>query len=184
MQSRMRRSVAGFLILTFLGVAGCVQKRVEGDLNVYAFEWWIRLGVIAGGLIAIPAGWILRTKSARLGYVLLIGGPLALIFLAPMMFVDEAKVDSRHFECRYGLWWSPTKHNIAFDDLQRIHLRVETKTGRRGKEYSYYFDCFKKAGGAEAVSLGDLMKEAAEDILIRAKAKNIPITGLEQLDSD
>ena len=182
MSPRVRRLIGLSVGVLLLTGAGCIQKRVEGDQTVFAFERWVQIGVILIGLLALPAGWFLRRRSARLGYGLIIAGPLALIFLAPMLFSDEVRIDDRHFESRHGFWWSPTTHVVAFDDLSQIHLRVEVKQGRRGKSYSYYFDGRKKSGGQETVPLGDLMKEAAVEILVRAKANNIPITGLEQLE--
>src|SRR5262249_17239340 len=102
--SRGARRAALVVMVLGLGLmTGCVKRTVEGDTSVYTMEGWAIGAVAVVGLVAMPAGWMLRKKVARLGYLLMIVGPLALIFGVPMMWMDRVKVDSEHFERTSGL---------------------------------------------------------------------------------
>lgn len=141
-------------------------------------EWWTGALCIAGGVIAIPAGLVVFRKNRWTGGLLVLGGLAVLGVLAPSMYADEPWVDADHFEARYGFWWSPTRHNIRFDDLREIQIVAKTKMTRRGKQTSYELHCAKKSGGTEIVHVGTIMGEAGGEILDRAEEKGVPIHDL------
>ena len=148
-------------------LSGCYKRVSENGNTTISFESWVPLLIAVGGLFAVPIGLLLFTKKQKFwGIVLIILGPLAAIALAPGMFQDHVVVSKDHFFSRHGFWWSPITHEVKYDDLNRVHVTVEEKTGRRGrKSYSYFFECSFKNGKQERVPLGDLMKEALPDIV-------------------
>ncbi|HWG44904.1 MAG TPA: hypothetical protein VN688_19175 [Gemmataceae bacterium] len=79
------------------------------------------------------------------------------------------------FYSRHGFWWNQTIHQIRYEELNRVQLVVEGKTGRRGKTYSYYFDCSFKSGKQERVPLGDIMREALPEIAEQFRRHGVPV---------
>jgi hypothetical protein len=84
-------------------------------------------------------------------------------------------VNQEGFYSRHGFWWSPTVHNIRYDELDLVRLVVEEKPSRRGKTYSYYFDCTFKTGKQERVPLGDIMREALPEIAEQFRQHGVPV---------
>jgi hypothetical protein len=164
------------VILTILFASGCYEQSVRGDQSVYGFAWWVGVGVIVGSLIAVPLGWVIRRWSGRWSFVLIVMGPLLLVFVAPAMFLDKVVVDREHFEARYGFWFSPTRHNLRFDDMRELRY-VETRD--RKNRVKYELHCVMKAGDTRVVHVGDLVQFAVPEILERAKAKQVPVTKVE-----
>ncbi len=175
----MYRKLA-FSFVAFLGLilAGCSTRYVEGDHVTYRFNVFIVLGVGLLSAVALPAGWFLRRFSQRLGFVLMGVGFIVLVLVAPSMWTDRVQVDNDHFECNVGaLGGSP--HSIQFNDLKSIRW-VEIETEGRGRHMTYFLDCVRSSGSTERVPVGDLMKEALEEILTRVHDRGIPIEGLPQ----
>jgi hypothetical protein len=163
----------GLLALT---AGGCVDRNVEGDQVTYAFSWWVWLPVLLAALVAFPLGLVLRRRSGRYGWALLILAPLGLLVLWPALVLDRVKVDSEHFEARYGTWVSPTRHDLRFDDVRQIRLVTYEERARRGKRTKQKLVCMTRDGKAVTVQLGDLVKRAAPEILERAEARGVAIT--------
>jgi hypothetical protein len=129
--------------------------------------------VIAGAILGFPAGWILRRKSERWGFVLMGISPFLLIMVAPAIYSDRVVVDQNHFEANYGLWFSPTIHNIRFQDLREI--RYVGVPGRRGR-MNYELRCTTTSGEQRVVHAGDLVKNTVPEILERAKARGVAVS--------
>jgi hypothetical protein len=159
------------------GVSGCYEKATHGDQSIYTFATWLGIAVILGGLIMIPAGWLLRRASMKYGITMMVLGPLVLIIAAPAMYSDRVVVDAEHFEARYGIWVSPYTHNIRFDDLRAIQ-RIGVP-GRRNRT-TYQLHCIRKDGTNEVVPIGDLVVNAVPEIMQRARAKQVLVSGEEE----
>jgi hypothetical protein len=167
----------GLLALT---AGGCVDRNVDGDHVTYAFSWWVWASVLVGALVAFPLGLVLRRRSGRYGWALLILAPLGLFVLWPALILDRVKVDSEHFEARYGIWVSPNRHDLRFDDVQQIRLVTYEERTRRGKRTKQKLVCTTRDGRAVTVHLGDLVKRAAPEILDRAEARGVPIAEVRE----
>jgi hypothetical protein len=169
-------------IACLLGVGGCVDRTVKGN-NVaeYGFSWWVGTLVVLGGLLAMPLGWVLRRSSRRLMVVGLVLGPVLLLLIGPPMFLDGVTVDDRHFEGRYGVWFSPTRFNVAYADLDHINVVTWQERSRRGgTRTKQRLDCVGKAGGTTTIQLGDLLKYARNEMLDRAHAAGVRVFEREE----
>ncbi|HEY1784917.1 MAG TPA: hypothetical protein VGG30_05180, partial [Pirellulales bacterium] len=128
-------------------VGGCVQESTDGATQTFSYELWLPVCVLLGGIVAAPAGWYLREYSGRLGWALLIGGPIAAIFFAPSLFRDRAIIDDAGFSLRTGIWGLTAVHEVKFDDIKVVRVTAEEVTGRRGrKETKVYMICERKDG--------------------------------------
>ena len=118
------------------------------------------------GVVLVPIGIAAFIQKKRLwGVILVLAGPIVAIGWAPGLYLDKVVVSEETLYSRHGFWWSPTIHNIRYDDLSNVRLGVDVTRGRRGrKNYSYYFDCSYKSGKQERVPVGDLVKQALPEI--------------------
>lgn len=163
------RLLAGLALVLICLISGCHEHTVEGRQSVYRFAPWVGVSVIAGGLLAVPLGWVLRKWSGKWSFVLILMGPFVLVMVAPSMYLDRVVVDDDHFEVRYGIWWSPSVHNLRFADLQAIHYL--TVSGRRG----YQMQCLGQDKTVTVVHAGDLVRNTVPEILQRARAKGVVV---------
>ena len=159
-----------------MSLAGCYQKVADQNGLTFSFAPWVSILVALAGLAAVPIGIVLFLKRQFFwGIVLVIAGPLAAILLAPGLYLDYVTVNQRGFYSRHGLWFNPTVHDIRYDDLTQVRVTVEERSTRRGKSYSYFFDCSFKNGQQERVPLGDIMREALPEIAEQFRTHGVPM---------
>jgi hypothetical protein len=162
--------------LSFAALTGCYRKVSENGGLVFSFEPWVAGLVAVLGVAAVPVGIVLFVRGQRFwGVCLAILGPLAAVVVAPGMYLDRVVVNQDGFYSRHGFWWNPTVHQIRYGDLSQVQLVVEERSGRRGKTYSYYFDCSFKSGKQERVPLGDIMREALPEIAQQFREHGVPV---------
>ena len=171
-----RRLCLGFTGLSFTAVTGCYQK-VSGSGGLeFSFQPWVPLLVIIAGVAAALAGVVLLVRGQRFwGACLVIAGPLAAGVVAPGMFLDRVVVNEEGFYSRHGFWWDSSIHRIRYEELNSVRLVVEENAGRRGRTYSYFFDCTFKSGKKERVPLGDIMREALPEIAEQFRNHGVPV---------
>lgn len=176
--TRVSRCFALALLLLLVGSAtGCIDEKVSESSVSYTFSWWVPVATFAVGVVLLPAGWLLR--KTRYGWLMLVGGPLLLIVFGPGALQDQVTVDANHFTLHTGFWFSPTRFDVAFSDIERIERTSETRRGRRGrKTTSYFLDCHRKSGEMDHVPIGTLMEEAVPAILAVAGERQIPVADL------
>jgi len=134
------------------------------------------LGAAAGCVVGAAVGWVLRGWSARLGWGLVIMCPLLLVGMVPGLATDYVRIDPNGFECRYGFWFAPKQHAVRFDDLREIRwVETERRTRRGGTQIDIDLLCMQKDGRQQKVDVGDLMKQAVNEILENADARGVPI---------
>lgn len=160
------------LAVVALMLSGCVEKTEEAGRSTYGFAGWVIALVIIGGLVSVPLGWVVRRLSERWGWVLMIVGPIALVIVAPALFLDRVVVDNQHFEARYGFWFAPTTHDLTYADVRS--MTVVAVPGRRGQT-KYELHCALRNGGETVVHVGDLVRYAVPEILTRARAAGVPV---------
>jgi hypothetical protein len=169
MQRRVLR--VAFAAILLAGLSGCVEETVNGTNHIYTHELWGTVSILLSGLAAIPAGWFLREKSNRLGWGLIIAGPIAVIFIAPSLFQERATVDDSGFTLRSGIW-GMTVYDVKFAELQQIRITSEETRGRRGaKRTSYYFLCDHRVGPTVKVPLNNEVARAATPYLMEKLAE-------------
>ena len=153
-------------------VPGCHELVAHGDQSTYRFAWWLGPAVIVAGLLGIPLGWVLRKWNGKLGFALMVLGPVLLVVVAPAMYNDRVVVDNEHFEARYGFWFAPTVHNLQFRDLREIrYVAVPADNGRTNNE----LHCLTAAGELRIVHAGNLVVKCVPEIMQRARAAGIPV---------
>jgi hypothetical protein len=158
------------------GAGGCVQESNSNGERVYQYELWVPLTVLVVGLAAIPIGLWLRKWTARLGWGLVVAGPVAALFFAPSLFRDRVVVSRERFHVQTGIWGLTAVHSLEFADIKEIRITAETTTSRGGKRTNYFLNCDKKSGGSNKVSVNNAVTDAAATaILQEAQAHGIPI---------
>ena len=171
------RVLCGLSAMALLTLTGCVHEDIEGTTHTFTYEWWVPLSTVAGGLVASVGGWFLKDTIARLGWGMLIAGPLLIVLLAPSMFFDKAVVDETGMAINVGIWGSTSVHDVRYQDLQVIRIVMEESRGRRGRiDENYYLVCTRKDGTSAKVPLGGAVaEEAALPFLEYADAAGVPI---------
>ena len=174
--TRGRLAAASLVLL--LCATGCIDRDVSGDQTTYDYAWWVPATLLLVSVVAFPAGLFLRRHSGRMGIGLMILSPILAVLIFPATILDKVKVDSQHFETHYGFWFSPSKHNVRFDDLSEMRLvTYETRTRRGGRRQKQKLVCVHKSPAPQdTVELGTLVKEAAPEILRRAAERGVAIT--------
>jgi hypothetical protein len=166
------RTTALLAALMLCVFSGCYEHVSRGNESIYRFAWWVGPAVIAGGILAVPIGWLIRKRVPRWGFVLMVMGPVLLGIVAPSSYRDRVLIDDDRFEATYGFWFSPSVHRVRFDDLNEIHY-VAVR-GRRGR-INHEIHCLKKDGQTSVVHSGDLVKNTVPELLARASAKGVRV---------
>jgi hypothetical protein len=165
-------------ILPLLTLTGCVTQSDSGQSVTFHHEWWVWAGIIAVGLIFMPIGLGLLKSDRRLAFGMILMGPLAILGLAPTYFREHVTVDDQGVETRHGFWGLSSANSVQFADAAK--LRSGPQAGRRGKMHEVlYFDL--KDGSVVPIHIsGDMLRQARQEIIRRAKAAGIPSTAPEQ----
>src|SRR4051794_33830495 len=99
-RSRLR---TWLLVPCCLFLAGCVTKSESGAEVTVHYEWWLPLGMLVAGVLAIPIGLAVRKNSTRLGWGLIIAGPIAALGFAPSFLFERVFIHDRGFEVHSGI---------------------------------------------------------------------------------
>ena len=178
----MNRNTRGclFALLLLLGASGCVRENVEGETHTFAYELWVSLSLLLGGLAATAGGWLWKSKTesqSNYVWVLLIGGPIAALGFAPSLFLERSVVDNEKLTINSGIWGQTATHELKLDNLRQIRIISEESRGRRGrKRTSYYMMCDRKAGETAKVSINnDVTEAAAGEFIEQAIEHGVPV---------
>jgi hypothetical protein len=174
----MRNRLIGAVLVAsgLCALSGCVREVERSGEHVFRYELWVPLTALLGGMVAAPAGWALRRRSARLGWGLLILGPIAVFGVAPSLLCDRVSVDAEGFHVRTGIWGVTAVHDVKYDDVGTIRITAEQGRSRRGTHTNYYMNCDRKSGGSSKVPMSNAVTQASvEAILDGAKAHGILI---------
>ena len=154
----------------------CVRESADQARHVFQYELWVPLVVLRAGIAGGAGGFFLRKVNGRLGWSLLILGPLAAIVFAPSIFLERSVVGKDGFEKNTGFWGTTVVPPVKYADLIGIRMTSETRRTRRGgKSTSFYLNCDSKTGGSTKVSINnEVTKAAAKVILKEAMDHGIP----------
>jgi hypothetical protein len=173
------------LMLLFAMLAGCVRESTSGDEHVFRYELWLSGLVFLGGVIATPAGWMLRETTSRLGWGLLILGPIAALGFAPSLLLDRVVVRPDGFSRHSGIWGMTSVQEIQFGDVKQVRAAIEEERGRRGRRIEklyLYFD-MKDASSVKMPVGNNVAEAAAPHIVENASALGINFIGLPDGDT-
>ena len=167
---RFLLTAAGCLFL-----AGCVTKSVGNAGTSVHYARWLPIAIFLVGLVAVPVGLVLRKHTGRLGWGLIIIGPLAALMFAPSLFLERVVVSDDGFESHSGIWGMTAGANVDFDSVTSIRIAEEKTGGRRSRWIEVlYFEM--KAGEDVRLPLNNDVKiEAAMEIIERAAQRGIPV---------
>jgi hypothetical protein len=172
-------------IVLALLVGGCVSRSTAGEEAWFHYRWWIPLGILVAGAAAIPLGLLVRKLafsegivgglSSRVGWTLLIAGPLAAFVFAPSFLFTSVTVTDNGFASRGGFFGMTAKKDVSFKGLRQIQIVEEATEGRYSRIIeTLVFD--RNSGEPERFPLNnDVCIEAAKEIVKRAAAQRILI---------
>jgi hypothetical protein len=98
--------------------------------------------------------------------------PFVLLIFAPGMYVDRVEVGKDHFYARYGFWFAPSTHHVAYADLREIQY-VETRDSKN--RINHEFHCVKKNGETVVIHEGDLVRYATGEFFNAARAAGVKV---------
>ncbi len=157
--------------------AGCVRESTENGASTFRYESWVPVCTFLGCLVAIPAGWIIRRRSKRYGWGLVVLGPLGMVFLAPSLLLDRVIVDRAGIHSRTGIWGMTAVHDLLYQDVKVVKIISESRTSRRGgKQTSSYLLCALKSGGSAKMPINNSVQQAAAPTILKHfEAAGVPI---------
>lgn len=164
-----------WLAALLLSLGGCVNETQDGEKTTFRFSLWVPLAVTGATIAATAIGAGVRKQNKRLGYVLLIGGPVALVTIAPGMFLDRVDIDRNELVVRTGFWFMPNIQRVDLRQVSVMEVVSEKRRTRRGTRTDYKLVFHRPDGGNQTVSAGDLLKESLPKIASLADELGIQI---------
>lgn len=173
----LRAVAVGGIAVALLTLTGCVSERTAGNEKVFTYEWWVPTLMFVGGIAATAGGWFARGANDRWPYILLIGGPIAFIFMGPSYFLNKTTLGATDLKVRAGTWGMGTNLHVKYDDLQEVRFATTVSTGRRGrKSTNHFLDCKLKDNTDVRLPLSnDCIKAAAPEFIYMVRERNIPL---------
>ncbi len=115
-------------------------------------------------------------RSTLFGTILIIGGAVAVIFIAPIQYLENVRISDDGFVIESGFWIWPTVLDIRFRDVSRIEVTAETRRGGRANTTDDYLVCHFINGDGRRISTDKLLNpRAVEKIIGFAREQNIPV---------
>ena len=107
--------------------------------------------------------------------MLIIGGPLVAVVLAPNLLLERTHVDDKGLEVHSGFMGTTAQQKISFDDVKSIRVGTEETGGRHSREIEVlHFDM--NSGPAVKLPLNNDVKiEAGQEIVRRAHSRGITL---------
>lgn len=162
--ARWMRAAAGLLLAA---TTGCVRQTAEGGEDVFQYELWVPIALLAAGMAAAPVGWFWRRRSTRQGWALLVIGPVAALAFAPSLYLERTAVDGEGFHIRSGIWGSTAVYDLSFSQIRSLRFMSEERSTRRGKRTHYFLVCGLTSGGETKVPFNNDVKRAAVPMIVR-----------------
>lgn len=164
------------MLLLLSATAGCVRETTDGGEEVFQYELWAPLAMLVAGAAAAPVGWFLRGRSARLGWGLLVLGPVFALALAPSLYLERTTVDGDGFHIRSGIWGSTATFDLNFSQIRSLRFISEERSTRRGKRTEHFMVCHLTSGGETKIAVNNDVKRAAVRAIVRrASERGIPV---------
>jgi hypothetical protein len=172
-----RRLGLWVLVASLFLLTGCVSERESGTSKIFTIELWVSGLILILGLIAAPAGWMLRETSQRFAWILMVAGPIMVLGVAPSLFMNKTTVTPDEITVRSGIWGMTGNHHVKYDNLNSVRLTTEVSRGRRGsRNVNHYLVCECKDGTSSKLSLSnDCTEKAAPYFLAHLQTRGIPI---------
>lgn len=170
-----RRAFAGTFLLLAV-TTGCVRESTDAGDEVFQYQLWAPLALVAAGIAAAPIGWFLRNRSTRFGWGLLVLGPLFALALAPSLYLERVTVGGDGFHVRSGIWGSTAVFDVDFNQIRSLRFITQTRTTRRGRRTEQVMVCVPTTGGETRIPLNNDVKRAAVKAIVQqAAARGIQV---------
>jgi hypothetical protein len=177
MQNRLRWRV-GVLAPWCLLFSGCVTRSASDAGASFHYQWWLPIGLFVAGVVFVPIGWFVRRHSGRIGWGLIIAGPVAALAFAPSLLMERVFVHDRGFEVRSGIWGMTANETVNFDGVQSLRIAQEETGGRNSRMIEVLYFDMKAGPGVRLPLNNDVKIEAGKEIAVRAAQRGIPLGGV------
>jgi hypothetical protein len=165
--------LAGFALF----LAGCVSQSGSDGKQTFSYSPLLTIGIILGGVLAIPIGFFWRKSDGRLGWGLMIIVPIAAVLMAGTMGFEQVNVSDQQVEVRSGFFGSTAALTVPFDQVKQIRITQESTGGRRARMIDvFYFQSETGELGRFPLN-NDVKIEASKAILDRAAKRGIVVVG-------
>lgn len=173
----------GFLsAVSLCALAGCIDRAIEGQTNIYTYSLWLVMAALIGGMALIYFGSSPRPTEPRgRGYFGIVLGIGLIAVAVPVLRTDRVEVDKEHFTCTSGLPWSHVRYDVQFKAVREIRIETTEKSARSQGRKNYNLICRFKSGKEEKVPVGIVMRDALKQILGFAEQRGVSLVGVEQL---
>lgn len=179
-ECEMRLRTTGRAVAAALGclaLAGCVARTEGAEGVTVRYQWWVPALLLVGGIVAVPAGWWLRRRVARLGWAMLILGPVSALLFAPSLLAERVRVTQTGFSVNSGIWGMTANLEVPFDSVTRCRIAQEKTTGRRPRAVEVLY--FSLQGGrTERLELNnDIKIDGGQEIVNALEDRDVPVDG-------
>jgi hypothetical protein len=159
--------LAGFL----LSFSGCLQETNQGDVQSFAYPWWLSLVIFLAGALTTWVGYLLLPTNEKPAYIMLLVGPIVALVIAPSYLVNKTTVGPEELHSRYGFFGLDTRH-VKYAEL----TEVKFTSVRSRRSTSYFLDCKKQDEDLISLPLDvQGINAAAPRFIQYARAKNVAI---------
>jgi hypothetical protein len=171
----MKRCWKSALIVAALafGAAGCVSKSEANGVASYGFECWVIAIPAAVGLGIVAIALAMWRKRARIKSVLVgLLGLAAAIGGTATIASDRLTIDAQ------GMLQTGWGHgfNLKYAEVAGVQLIQEERIGRRGRRVQDLKMVVRsKRGGTETHPVGDLLKQAWNDMAAAFRQHGVPL---------
>jgi cytochrome c oxidase subunit IV len=174
----MSKTRSWLVAVSTLLLAGCVTHTVsEGSETFYYDRVLLTLVLLIGGAL-LPIGFFVKKAYDRLGWGMMIVGPLLALVVALIMWFEHVKVTDQRIIVRSGVFGNTAAQDIPLERVKVIRITEERSgSGRNSRMIDVLY--FSGDGGDIAVLPlnNDVKSTAARAILDRANARGVAIVG-------
>src|SRR4051812_44631376 len=99
---RSRRVWQLCLMSLVLVAVGCVKESASRNQYTYTFAFWVPIGGVLGGIALAAAGWFVKEKEGRIGWGMVVCGPLMALVSLNQPLLDKVTVTDEQLDAHVG----------------------------------------------------------------------------------
>ena len=176
-----RISILMLLLAVLPFMSGCVERKIDGDVILFEYLWWVfpaflfvgAIGTI-GGVVALRGNKGPRIR--RLAWAAAIIGPIIALVFPPLVRIPPMELDASGFRLQTGFWFAPQRQELVFDSTEAIEISSSRSVGHRIVETELV--CTHSNGSVQRIPVGDQLLQALPDVVTFAKKSGVLIRDL------